>query len=526
MSFDFDSRQPGPLPWLVVIACTAYLLAGVFGHDPWKSEDAIGLAIAHGFYSGGSWLKATLAGEVWADAEPLYHWIAAATAGATGFILPFHDGARLASALLGGIFLFLISGTARALYGSEAGWGAPLLAIGTLGLLIPIHEAQPAAAILAATAGVYWGTALLATRPLAGALATGASIGACFLAGGLAGVLPPLTLLAFPLLQRRFAPFAIAVALGGVIAAAWPLMLAQYEPAYLDAWWTAERNSTALSGGVTIEHAKFLGWFAWPILYVAPWALWRNRRHLLTSPGIAAPLLGTIAGFLWFISHEPKTVNVLPMVPPLILLATASTASLRRGAANAWDWFGMMALTITAALIWLGASALQIGWPAKLASNAARLEPGFVAHFSVTLLVIALVATAAWVLTLRRLPKSPWRVVSRWAVGLTVTWVLLACLLMPWIDYGKTYRPVVAGLREALPSDAGCIGRLSLGAPQRAALDYFGGIRTRWGSKTCRWLIIQGGPTESTPDGWSQVWEGHRPGDRSEWLRLYRRSGS
>lgn len=524
MSFNFDSRQPGPLPWLVVLACTIYLLAGVFGHDPWKTEDAVGLAIAHGFLSNGNWLKPTLAGEVWAAAEPLYHWIAAATAEMTGFFLPFHDGARLASALFGGIFLLLVAGTARIFHGRDAGWGAPLLAIGTLGLLVPIHEAQPAAAILAATTGIYLGVALLAARPLAGALVMGASLGASFLAGGLAGVLPPLTLLAVPLLQRRFAPFAIAATLGAVIAAAWPLLLAQYEPAYLDAWWTAEMHSTVPSGGFTSEHAKFIGWFAWPILYIAPWTLWRNRHQLLTSPGVATPLLGVIAAFLWFISHEPRTANALPMIPPLILLAANGAASLRRGAANAWDWFGMMTMTMTAAFVWLGASALHIGWPAQIARNAARLEPGFVAKFSVMAFAIALLATAAWILTLRRLPKSPWRVVSRWAVGVTVVWVLLASLLMPWIDYGKTYRPVVENLRKALPTDVDCVGRLSLGAPQRAALDYFGDIQTRWGTKACRWLIVQGGKTETAPDGWELAWEGHRLGDRSEWLRLYRRA--
>ena len=187
----------------------------------------------------------------------------------------------------------------------------------------------------------------------------------------------------------------------------------------------------------------------------------------------------------------------------------------------------MMTLSIAAALVWLGFSALQAGWPEKIAANAARLEPGFVGHFSAPAFLIALAATIAWVLALMRLPRSPWRVVSRWAVGVTIAWTLLVALLMPWIDYGKTYRPVIASLRQALPEDtgSGCIGRLSLGAPQRAALDYFGGIRTRWGNRICPWLIMQGGPEEETPDGWTKTWEGHRPGDRSEWLRLYRRSG-
>lgn len=523
MNFPFETRQPGPQRWLVIALCTIYLLAGVFGHDPWKSEDAIGLAVAHGFYSGDTWLKPTLAGEAWLEAEPLYHWVAATTAAATQLFLPFHDGARLASAVFGALFLLLLANAARRLYGEDAGWGAPLLAIGTLGLLVPIHEAQPAVAVLAATTGVYWGAALQVQRPLLGGTVMGCALGACFLAGGLGAALPPLTLLLLPLIQRRWMTLVIACALGTLIAGAWILPLAQHEPVYLEAWWSADIAALAPLNGFSAGHAKFLGWVAWPVLFIAPWAIWRGRRQL-TSSALLPPLLGLVVAFIWFLAHEPKTTAILPLLPPLILLAATGSASLRRGAANAWDWFGMMTLSIAIALIWLGASALLAGWPAKIASNAARLEPGFIGQFSLPALLVALAGTAAWVLVLLRLPRSPWRGVSRWAAGVTIAWVLLVALLMPWIDYGKTYRPVVASLRQALPEDSGCVGRMSLGAPQRAALDYFGGIRTRWGNKVCPWLIMQGGPQEETPEGWTKTWEGHRPGDRSEWLRLYRRT--
>jgi 4-amino-4-deoxy-L-arabinose transferase-like glycosyltransferase len=359
-----------------------------------------------------------------------------------------------------------------------------------------------------------------------GGVVMGSALGTCFLAGGLGAVLPPLTLLALPLMQRRWIPFGIAIAIGAVIAGTWLLLLLQYEPTYLEAWWTADLTSITPRNGFSAGHAKFLGWVTWPVLFIAPWAIWRGR-HQLASRALLPPVLGLLVAFVWFLAHEAKTAAILPLMPPLILLAATGTASLRRGAANAWDWFGMMTLSIAAALVWLGFSALQAGWPEKIAANAARLEPGFVGHFSAPAFLFALAATIAWVLALMRLPRSPWRVVSRWAAGVTIAWTLLVALLMPWIDYGKTYRPVIASLRHALPEDtsSGCIGRLSLGAPQRAALDYFGGIRTRWGDKVCPWLIMQGGPEEETPDGWTKTWEGHRPGDRSEWLRLYRHSG-
>jgi 4-amino-4-deoxy-L-arabinose transferase-like glycosyltransferase len=213
----------------------------------------------------------------------------------------------------------------------------------------------------------------------------------------------------------------------------------------------------------------------------------------------------------------------LPLLPPLMLLGAASLSQLKRGAANAWDWFGMMTFSLVVGLIWLGTLAMLSGWPPKIAHNFAKLEPGFVAPFSLPALAVAAVATGLWLLVLLRLPRSPWRVATRWAAGLAIMWALLTALWMPWIDYGKTYRPVIASLARALPTDHGCIGRRDLGPAQRALLDHFGGIRTQPATNGCTWLISQGGPNERPPAGWSLVWEGHRPGDRSERLRLYRR---
>ena len=206
-----------------------------------------------------------------------------------------------------------------------------------------------------------------------------------------------------------------------------------------------------------------------------------------------------------------------------MLAGTAGCERLRRGAANAWDWFGMMTFSLFVALTWLGASALYVGWPPKVAANAARIAPGFTTPISTPALVVALVTTLGWLVVLTRLPRSPWRPAIRWAAGVTVLWLLVVALLMPWIDYGKTYRSVVAGLREALPPDFGCIERRGLGASQRASLDYFAGIRTQTTTDDCRWLLVQSNPREQPPTGWDNIWEGRRPGDRDEVWRLYRR---
>jgi 4-amino-4-deoxy-L-arabinose transferase-like glycosyltransferase len=186
----------------------------------------------------------------------------------------------------------------------------------------------------------------------------------------------------------------------------------------------------------------------------------------------------------------------------------------------------MMTFTLVAGLVWLGATAMLAGVPAQVARNFSKLAPGFSADASMFGLAAAVAATLGWIAALALLPRSPWRAVTHWAIGLAVSWLLLIALWLPWIDYGKTYRPVAAALRAAIPDGARCIARSGLGLSQRASLDYFAGIRTaslRNGGRNCPLLLAQGSPREEAQPGWTKVWEGNRPGDKNERLRLYRR---
>jgi len=513
-----------PLPAATLaLLCAIYLVAGSFGHDPWKTDDALHLSVAYGFSEGGSWLVPRLAGEAWTGVAPFYHWVAAATAWLTHWALPFHDGARLATPLFGAIFLYSLFRAATALHGREAGLAAPILAIGTLGLLVPIHDAQPAIAVLAASAVAFYGLALLPQRSLPGALWLGCGAGGAFLAGGLSSVAPLLPLLLLPLLQRRWLAFFIALYAALAVASIWPTLLALRSPDHLLAWWHHELAAATMHGGAfDRDHLELLAWFGWPILPLGAWTAWVGRRQWRTW-NLALPLAGALSALAWFLFHDARPLFALPLLPPLVLLAAAGAHQLRRGAANAFDWFGMMTFTLVIGLIWLGGIAMWIGWPAQVARNFAKLEPGFVPQYSFAALAFALLFTAAWIAALAKLPRSPWRATIRWSVGIAAMWGVLIALWLPWIDYGKTYRGVAASLRRALPQDAGCIERRGLGLVQRALIDYFSGIRTLPAAKgaACRWLLVQG--PAPAPAGWQKTWEGHRPGDKSERLRLYRR---
>ena len=525
MNFGLSQNTSPRLPALVLILLAGiYLLAGVTGHDPWKNEDAIHIGIAYGFATQGNWLFPHVAGESWPHTAPLYHWVAALLGRSLGGLLGFHDAARLATTLFGALFLLALAGAARSLHGATAGRIAPLLAIGTLGLLSPLHEAQPAVAGLAFAALAYWGGGLILQGKTRGALLLGAGIGLAFPAHGLVGLIMAIAVLPAPIFRRDWKALALTLAIALPLIALWPMLLAKRSPELWALWWQNEIAEATLARSLpTLRHAEQLIWAAWPVLPLAFWSLWLHRRQ---PAQLALPLLGSLLGLGWFLSGSTRTLGILPMLPALILMAAAGADRLRRGAANAFNWFGAMTFSFVAILIWLSASAQALGWPPKIARNFAKLAPGHEVHYSLLALAIAITLTGIWLL-LWRLPRANWRASLHWAAGTTLMWALVSILLLSWIDHSKSFRPVIMSLHEALPEKIDCLERVSVSVAQRASLDYFAGIRTVLPTRkrTCSWrLVIVDSKDREAATGWEERWQGHRPGERDERWHLDQRS--
>lgn len=523
-------RIPTAGKYGVFFLCALWLLTGTVGHDPWKPEDVLHLDVAWNMVNDG-WLIPRIAGEPWIASPPLYHWLAALCGQLFSWLLPWHDAARLASTLLGAALLATLAANARHLAGASAAMAAPLLAIGTLGFLMPLHDAQPAIASTAGFSLSILGLLQWRDSPVRGGLIFGAGVGIGFLGTGLesitASLITGLLVLLHPAWRTRGSFIAILAAAGIALALIlpWPLLLEQEAPALFDRWWQLEQDSIVPHNSFTRAHIQLLLWASWPVLPLALWHLWLERRRLLLTETLL-PLTAAGVALLIFFIGNPKPVALLSALVPLALLAAASAGRLRRGAANALDWFGMMTFSLIAALIWLGGIAMLTGEPARVAKNFSKPAPGFIAEASVITLVLAIAATVGWVVIILRTPRSPWRAAARWSVGLTTVWALLAMLWLPWIDYGKSYRSASADFRHVLGDSRGCIARRNLGLAQRASLDYFDGIRTTNGAaaKECRYMISQAtARTEKILAGWRLILQTSRPGDKTERLRLYRR---
>jgi 4-amino-4-deoxy-L-arabinose transferase-like glycosyltransferase len=275
-------------------------------------------------------------------------------------------------------------------------------------------------------------------------------------------------------------------------------------------------------------YVQVLAWAAWPAWPIALWALWERRhrayeggtRLLIVAAGVAAAVL--------LAQGEVREMHAMPLLLPLALLAGSSAGTLRRGAANALAWFGVVSAILFGLFVWLGWIAMMTGFPERLARNFSRLEPGFVPHFAWLPLAAALILTIAWIWLLARSERSAFRGVIYWSGGITLVWGLLMTLWLSWIDYGKSYRPVALAMHKAVPKSARCIESRGLGDAQRAAFDYHAEIVTvrleRRTDANCPLLLVQGSPevSDRVGPGWTLVWEGSRPRDRERY-RLYRR---
>ncbi len=536
------------VPLLILVAI--WLLPGLVGHDPWKTDDAIGIAIAHQFANQGDWLLPRLGGEHYTEDGPLFYWIAAVFAKTLGWLMAQHDAARLAAGACIALTLLFLRLAGRAFSGSDSrdnagndnrfcrGESVILLFVGCTGLLLHAHETISDTALLAGLACAYYGAALIEKRPYAAGMAIACGLGAAFLSTGFAPILPFLVaLLATPLFvadwRGRNTGIALACALVLLLPwiAPWPTLLYARSPELFAAWWL-KAGPAELAHEPSLAAAaytlKTLAWFAWPAWPIALWALWLYRRKP-SSAAVVLPLIALIAGLaLTTIVRAPGELPLLPLLLPLSLLGAQVLGDLRRGAANSLAWFGAMTFSLLGALIWVGYLALQTGYPPRVAANAARLEPGFVAHFAWLPVSAAALITLLWFVLILRSQRSPQRSVTFWSAGLAMFWALTMLLWLPWIDYGKSYRPVAQAIKSALHGATGCVASRGLGEAQRAAFDYHANIVTERGATgargDCRLLLVQDNARlpETNPGGsWKKIWEGNRAGDRSEKFRLY-----
>jgi 4-amino-4-deoxy-L-arabinose transferase-like glycosyltransferase len=557
-----------PLPrWVLFALCLLYIVPGLIGRDPWKTDDAASFGVMWTMAYGGlsDWLSPHIVGLPMPEKGPLAYWLGAIGIKLFGWLLGDALAARVATLiffLIGSSAVwyttYLLGRRAEAQplrlafggqpepkdYGRTLADGALLIYVGCLGLLLHSHSTSTEALQVSLVAlSMYAGARLFESGSMRAALILGIVLGMLVLTRGWVVPLAVwLGLVVFAAFRDRAILTRLAVVTlpaAFAIGSSWLIanyLVRPFNSTPYDAWMLWNSRQLNLPSLDSLKYLLKNGlWFAWPAWPYAAWAVyaWRKQGQAMH---ILLPLTFFAAFAVLAILNRYSDEGVLlPLLPPLAILAAFGLPTMKRGAINAVDWFSVMTLTTCAAFIWVGWIAKQTGWPAQIARNAFKLAPGFKPEFSLIACLVAAFATVGWIglvhWRISRRPSVLWRAVVLSSGGVILCWLLLMTLWLPWINYGKSYAGVARQIAQNLPANHYCVNT-NVGPAQRASFAYFGEIPfARSDNAHCEFLLLQ--DNRSNRDNvrvitryneqWRLLWEGHRPSDRDERYRLYQR---
>lgn len=592
--------------WALILLCLLYIVPGLVGRDPWKSEDATAfgamwtMATGGGYGGVADWLLPNVVGAPLPDSGPLMYWVGALFILVLGKVIGADMAGRLATILfffvaVTGVWYatYLVGRRAAAQpaalafggqpdardYGRVLADGALLILLATIGLLIRAHESSSDVAMLGMLSVALYGMARSLEEPRRGAGWIALALVGLVLSRG------PAPALALALLWAALVTFhrdflgarkdAIRIVLPLVVVgvAAWPLAMWIALPdggaqvaRRLGIWGRYFDGIDGQAVGKYVRTLPWSTWLAWPLAAWGVWS-WRDRlreAHLTLPGGFVVAMVAVLC-----CTSDTSDGQLLLVLPGLVMLAAVGLPTLRRGGANAFDWFSLLLYSFAAIFIWFAWFTKMTGAPAGFARSIARLTPGATYEFRPLIVSIAAVATIAWLAVVRwRIvshPKVLWRSVVLASGGLILAWTLASTLFLHNIDYSRTYRDVASQLTAALvgaqptagrsgtrrsappvnpvdPAHAAapggsCVATDGLGLAQRASFAWFGGVHFSHvddGGRNldeCSFLLRQDltrSPRDETlPAGrWKLLWEGRRATDRDERFRLFRKTGT
>lgn len=540
--------KPTEKPWLLLLLCFVWLWPGIFGHDVWKPDEPYLYQAIVNMVEHGEVLAPSVHGHWYLQTPPLYIWVGTIFYRLfSPWALDGMDAARLATPFFMALALTFAGGAGRELLGRRNGRSVVLILIGCAGLMVVGHQMDTMAATFMGIALLLYALSIAPRAPALAGFLLGLAWMVVFLSAGLLElVLVMVVACVLPIFHfwrnKSYLItllFAFAVALP--LSLAWPVTLYKSYPQAFEFWWHASVMDHWLHIGQTSfwkvlsYYPKVILWFAFPAWPLALWAAVKRKavpKHVLQLCGLWFALVLVL---LSIVTKQENAYAILLLLP-LAVLGAAQLDSLRRGAVAFLNWFGIMTFGMISIFIWLGFFAMNFGFPEKLAERSAYFSPYYVAEFSFLAIFCAIFATFVWIWVVTRKHLRARQAVTNWAAGVTLIWVLILSLWLPWLDKIKSYRPVVKSMQAALP--ASLIKRLKNGKDCVTTEQENLSLLAAWHEYSwvklqifkpdelpqCRWrLVVSDEQHVDPPAGWLMVWQGARARDRREIFALWQK---
>lgn len=560
----------------LILLCAAYLMPGLLGRGPWKSEDIASfgymMELAHTHEGIARWFDPLLLGLRPETLALIPYWVGAwAIQIAPPWINPDLAVRVVFALFLWGAFTatwyavyyfartpqaqpvaFAFGGEARPKdYARAIADGGLMALVACLGLAQLGHETTPALTQLFFVASMFYAMAALPYRLGAGSIAMVLGVVGMAMSGGptVAMILGAGSALyaAYEwrrkagsdadsyavddeLDERSYSGLSVAVIAGATLLAAvlaFSLNLVQ---------WRIELPGARLGetvAGDLRSLLRLLIWFTWPTWLLVLWALWRWRRQLMARH-VAVPLGFVLVPLVATCVTDFAQRSLLLALPPLAALSAFALPTFRRSAAALIDWFTLLFFSSSATFIWLYYISMQTGFPAKPMANVTRLAPGFVPQYSTVALLFAIAATVAWAWLVRwrtgRHRAALWKTLVLPAGGAALCWTLVMTLWLPPLDYARSYIPQVDAVKHLVGEQPECMAELQLERAHIAALRYHGQFNLQPLSREskCRWLVVNPEAIGGLHDiidlqQWRLIRTLRRPTAKNDDLLLYQR---
>ena len=367
------SADAARLPrWIPLLFCAVYVLAGLIGRDPWRTDDAIGFGISHTMLTGSTidWLVPNVQGELVPEGGPLPFWLGALGMmaarlfnallsgflghAANGWLITADLAMRLTAALGLALSMVMLWYAARNMamrpeiqpldpfgagaspqdFGHAVADAALLAVLACFGLIAPIHETTANAAQLPCVAGFLYGLSLCMNHPRRGGLIVGTAIAAGLLTYGIP--LAVVLLLSVLLLVFVVRPYRLVagwilatvlpVALVGSLA--WPALLAYFSQpdAMVQAMPLAEGTATVpVTAAASQQVATFFqDWLEWNASMVGTPSMATLSRLGGTLPWYLWPLWPFVLWGVWRWRTGCREAPIAVALVPLLLMLLAS----------------------------------------------------------------------------------------------------------------------------------------------------------------------------------------------------------
>jgi 4-amino-4-deoxy-L-arabinose transferase-like glycosyltransferase len=516
-------------------------------HDPWKPDESYILGLVYEYTLRDNWLVPMLSGEPFMEKPPLFFWTAAWFSRYVFSWLPVHTAARLAAAFyvaLTFIFAALAAGQFAARNktkdSDQATWLTAILVGGTLGIMGNGHHILTDSALFASFAMALYAFSIFLKHPRWSGLLMGTAWGVAFLTKGLLGPgCLGLTALLLPLVDVNYRKRIYLLTLLLALLAAlpwwliWPWHLWLASPDLFRVWFWVNNLGRFLGEnnlGPTYEYGfylKTLPWHAFPLIVYLPILLFRQR---LVAFGHAAPAV-LLCVLTYVVLSLAKTSMELYAVPAVVAFAVWIGAHATQIPASFERCFGLIALylmAVSSLLLWWAWAALYFGLP--FPANLLHLLPGFAAKPDWTSVLFALVLTLVVGQLAWRAPQwAKHQGAVRWVAALVLCYGLVFSLLLPALNYSKSYRPMMIDLATRL-NDKQCLASFGLGEHERGNFHYYTSMRVQQFEgglgRDCPQLLIQGRIKPANIDEYVLLKKLTRATDRDEEFSVWRKKES